>query len=321
MESTATTEDPTAPLTDFHYHADLPDFMTGILKRMDTMESEISYFHRQLADKDAIIDMLKQQQHQLQQEQHQQQIRQLEQQQQQTQQPQQPTTTATTAQPLEEPTPVTNPWQDVTKLRTVRQPMGPVPLSHSLKKTQAAARTFFPPSPNQGFKYLYINTSKRLPTKELRTKFRRLGITTSRLLDIHYPTRNVIAVLVHNDYEREFLDHIAKFNIAPITDFDPNDPAHLQDPALAGDDISSNEKEFHMATVLNKRMLNTLHYIRAPIRRAVGIYFMNQGWISDDELNQTLAAPDAEMDSADASFVATSTTTPPARPMTNNIDD
>jgi prefoldin subunit 5 len=47
--------------------------MTGILKRMDTLESEISYFHRQLADKDAIIGVLKQQLEQQQQQQQQQQ--------------------------------------------------------------------------------------------------------------------------------------------------------------------------------------------------------------------------------------------------------
>ncbi|CAO3601055.1 unnamed protein product [Absidia cylindrospora] len=61
--------------------------------------------------------------------------------------------------------------------------------SRAHQRTQAAARTFFPLSPTHCFQYVYLNSNKRICTKKLRSKFRRLGITSSRLLDIHYPTR------------------------------------------------------------------------------------------------------------------------------------
>ncbi|KAI8330231.1 hypothetical protein BC941DRAFT_456907 [Chlamydoabsidia padenii] len=303
-----------APVTsnDFSHHTALPPFMVALHKRLDHMENEITSVRQQLAEKDDIINQLKQQlaQHQQQTpQQHHSQHHQPQQYQHQAQQQQQPGTTTATATTHQEPT--MNPWQNVTRLRKVRQSMGPTTISRSLQKIQAAARVFFPPSPNQGFQYVYLNTNKRLPTKELRTKFRRLGITTSRLLDIHYPTKNVLAILVHNDFTAEFLEHMTKFDIRPINDFDPNDPAHLQDPEYTSANLTEDDKATHMITILNQRMRRTLEYIRTPLQRAVGTYFVQQGWIDETELVEILTptTPDTEMNDVDTSFLTPSNST------------
>ncbi|KAI9471979.1 MAG: hypothetical protein EXX96DRAFT_622164 [Benjaminiella poitrasii] len=65
-----------------------------------------------------------------------------------------------------------------------------------MQKKQAAAAHFFQrPSTN----HIYIPTKARIPIGKLRTTLRHLGIPNGKLLDIHYPTRNI----VYNDYVPE----------------------------------------------------------------------------------------------------------------------
>ncbi|CAO3601044.1 unnamed protein product [Absidia cylindrospora] len=82
-----------------------------------------------------------------------------------------------------------NPWSNTLQVNDFRTNLPSNTPSKAHQRTQAAARTFFPLSPTHGFQYVYLNSNKRIRTKKLRSKFRRLGITSSRLLDIHYPTR------------------------------------------------------------------------------------------------------------------------------------
>ncbi|KAI8327649.1 hypothetical protein BC941DRAFT_477419 [Chlamydoabsidia padenii] len=161
------------------------------------------------------------------------------------------------------------------------------------------------------YDYLTISLENPGSGTELRTKFRRLGITTSRLLDIHYPTKNALAILVHNDFTAEFLEHMTKFDIRPINDFDPNDPAHLQDPEYTSVNLTEDDKATHMITILNQRMRRTLEYIRTPLQRAVGTYFVQQGWIDETELVEILTptTPDTEMNDVDTSFLTPSNST------------
>ncbi|ORY97149.1 hypothetical protein BCR42DRAFT_476591, partial [Absidia repens] len=162
-----------------------------------------------------------------------------------------------TPQPPQPNTDPSNPWSNKTQVHHLRQQLSSPSLSRAHQKTQAVARTFFPVSPTRGFTYIYLNTNKRLPTKELRRKFRRLDINTNRLLDIHYPTRNVIATLIHNDFEQEFLHQLSTFGITPIEDFDPLDPKHIQNPDFNDDSTSQFEKEQFAFKTVNQRMTRT----------------------------------------------------------------
>jgi hypothetical protein len=185
--------------------------------------------------------------------------------------------------------PSTNPWTNHQQTQAMRHSLATTRTSRSMRRTQADARTFFPASPNQGFQYIYLNTNKRLPLKELRRKFRRLGITTSRLLDIHYPTRNVVAILIHNDYQQEFVAQLHTYGVQPIADFDPTDPRHLQNPEYTAEDVSDHEKELHAQRIINTRMIRTLEYLRPTVRNAVGKYFVDKGWITREDLQEVLA--------------------------------
>lgn len=155
-------------------------------------------------------------------------------------------------------------------------------LSQRQQKQTTAARFFQPPSANPGFTYIYLNTKTRIPIGKLRSLFRKLNINNNRILDAHYPDRNIVALLIHNDFEQELRDHLSKLKISFNDTFDPLDPVHLRDPTLQ--DLPTAEKE-HRAFLLHcNRMEKALDFIRAPIKYAVAKHFLSQGWITEETL-------------------------------------
>ncbi|KAF7720628.1 hypothetical protein EC973_006871 [Apophysomyces ossiformis] len=161
----------------------------------------------------------------------------------------------------------TNVWYDTEGTQRVRRAGS---LVHNVRKQQAAARAFLPPSDNQGFKYVYLPARARIPT------------------NIHYPDRQVIALLLHNDYVPDFLDALSKYGVKPIEHYDPLDPSHLRDPKyekLSLQERVERTKEHH-----NQRMLRALDFIRIPVRYAVARHFLSSGWVSPDQLQNILAS-------------------------------
>ncbi|KAG1369222.1 hypothetical protein G6F61_012519 [Rhizopus arrhizus] len=92
----------------------------------------------------------------------------------------------------------------------------------------ASARTFSSPSTNQGFKYLHLSIQRRLPIRQIRSLLRRLHINSSHVLDIHYPDRHLVALLIHNDCEAEVRSQLENFEIPLRDDYDPQDPNSLR---------------------------------------------------------------------------------------------
>ncbi|KAG1144860.1 hypothetical protein G6F37_005919 [Rhizopus arrhizus] len=107
-----------------------------------------------------------------------------------------------------------------------------------LTKELASARTKIerlrPPSTNQGSKYIYLPTKARVPIGQIRSRLRKLGINNNRIIDIHYPDRNIVALLIHNDYEDELRQQLQRFKVTIKEDFNPCDPQVLRDPKYAG---------------------------------------------------------------------------------------
>lgn len=99
-------------------------------------------------------------------------------------------------------------------------------VSTSLPSQLAAARTFSVRSTNHGYKSL----RRRLPIGQLHSRMRQLNINTSRMLNIHYPDRHLIALVIHNDYEIELRLLLKKFGIPVQGDYDLLDPSNLRDP-------------------------------------------------------------------------------------------
>ncbi|KAG0755808.1 hypothetical protein G6F29_010652 [Rhizopus arrhizus] len=155
------------------------------------------------------------------------------------------------------------------------------------QRQEAAARLLQPPSENQGFQYLYLPTKARVPVGQLRSRLRKLDINNNRILDIHYPDRNVVVLLVHNDYADELRSHLRKFKVTLKDDFDPCDPMILRDPKYS--DSTTEEQTNIIFMHYCNRMERTLRFVRAPIKFAVARYFHTKGWISTQILQETLS--------------------------------
>jgi hypothetical protein len=66
--------------------------------------------------------------------------------------------------------------------------------------------------------------------KEIRKLFSKLGIENSRILDISFPARSVIGVLVHQEFKQELIDTIIGSKGQITKDFNPLAHEHIVDP-------------------------------------------------------------------------------------------
>ncbi|RCI00238.1 hypothetical protein CU097_015725 [Rhizopus azygosporus] len=98
-----------------------------------------------------------------------------------------------------------------------------------LPSQMTTAHTFSVSSANHGYRFLYLPLRRHLPIGQLRSRLRQLNISTRRILNIHYPDRHPVGLLIHNDYEDEFRSQLKKFKIPIQDDYDPLDPSNLHD--------------------------------------------------------------------------------------------
>jgi ribosomal protein L37AE/L43A len=180
----------------------------------------------------------------------------------------------------------TPPWHNPQRISQIKRSLAEHEQQRRLQRQEAAARLLQSPSENQGFQYVYLPTKARVPIGQIRTRLRKLDITNNRILDIHYPDRNVVALLVHNDYVSELRKQLGRFKVTLKDDFDPCDPKVLRDPKYA--DLSSEERANFALMHHSDRMARALNYIRAPVKYAVARFFYSKGWISKTLLQEAL---------------------------------
>ncbi|KAI8394239.1 uncharacterized protein BYT42DRAFT_488273 [Radiomyces spectabilis] len=156
----------------------------------------------------------------------------------------------------------------------------------SPRRMTTLARAFAPTSETHGFQYVYIPSKFRMKTKALRQTLRTLGFDNSRILDIHYPDRQVVALLIHNDYHDTLLASFARHNITPIKDFNPHDQSRLRDPKF--NTLSLEDRQREADQIHRQRLERALKFIREPVKFAVARSFHSQKWIDDDMLRSFL---------------------------------
>lgn len=157
------------------------------------------------------------------------------------------------------------------------------------KKRIAAARAFQTPESKgpQGFQYVYIGRSRKILRSEVRSRLRKAGIDTGRVLDICFPASGVLGLLLHVQYVAKFIDTMEKLGADIIKDFDPADPVHLADPKF--NDRSENDRENIMLTLVHERALDTLVHLAPLLVGPVSRYFVDNGWIDDDDAKNSIA--------------------------------
>lgn len=107
-------------------------------------------------------------------------------------------------------------------------------------------------------------------------------IENGRVLDLHYPDRQVIALLIHNDYADELTVTFAKYGVAPCENFDPCNEKTLRD--LKYTNLTVDERQSKAIVHHHDRLTKALDFIQEPVKFSVVCYFAQQGWITVEEL-------------------------------------
>ncbi|KAI8073417.1 uncharacterized protein B0P05DRAFT_548404 [Gilbertella persicaria] len=134
------------------------------------------------------------------------------------------------------------------------------------KQRKAAARIFLVSSSVAGtgadgprFEYVYLPNKYRDRLSAFRRKLRLIGLDNSRVLDVHYPARNVVALLIHSAYKEDLLKVMAKYSL----------------PA----------RELQAA-----RLVRAMGYIREQVRRQVAYDFVRQGWLTKEQAGSVVGS-------------------------------
>lgn len=180
------------------------------------------------------------------------------------------------------------PWRDQSRVAALKQSMYLNRQKRQLRKAEAASRFFQPPSDNQGFQYLYVSTKARIPVGKLRSYLRNMGVNNARVLDIHYPDRNVAALLVYKDYTSDFKHLLESKRVHFADHFDPWNGSILKDSKYK--DLSEEERTTKACEIQQQRLQRAVLHIREPVKFAVAHYFYQQNWLPKafiDQLNSS----------------------------------
>ena len=156
----------------------------------------------------------------------------------------------------------------------------------------ASVRIFEPATGPSGYEYIYLSRNRRLNRSEARSHLRRLGLEPSRLLDISMPTRQVIGLLVHVQYAPKVREVLTKHGLASL-EFNPTDPCHIADPKHST--LSGSDRQLLANSIHANRMIRTLRYMRPEVASAVGRYFVDQHWLTLEELATVIPHKDHQL--------------------------
>lgn len=182
----------------------------------------------------------------------------------------------------------------------------------SAKQRQSLSNSLFnPPRPiseqtEAVYRYVYLPNKYRHRLSVYRNKLRKLGIDNGRVLDIHYPTRGVVALLIHTGYHQELLAILSKYKVEPLGNFDPLSATNITDPELL--QLSEDKRKIKAEEFHHVRLLRALKHVREYMRSSVARDFHFQGWLSKEQIATALKTPVDSATSADnaaASLFAT----------------
>ncbi|KAM3579452.1 hypothetical protein VKS41_008308 [Umbelopsis sp. WA50703] len=154
----------------------------------------------------------------------------------------------------------------------------------STRKVAAAARAFQPSTGPQGYEFIYIPRTRRLNRSEVRSSLRSVGVDTARVLDILYPARDVLGLLVHAQYLPLIRETLLKQKIQPLESFDPLDAKHIADPKHAS--LTTEDRRRLAVDLHRERLLRGLEKMRPHVRPAVARSYVEIGWIAEDDAPQ-----------------------------------
>ena len=129
----------------------------------------------------------------------------------------------------------------------------------------------------QSYTYVYLPRSRPINRKEIRSIFRALSIDNHRILDITFPAKTAIGVLLHEAYLPEFQSKFLEIDTSFLSDFDPLDPVHIADRKYHH--LSKEDRTSLARSLQQNRCIRTLKFVRSHLVTGLAKYFVNQGWL------------------------------------------
>ena len=124
--------------------------------------------------------------------------------------------------------------------------------------------------------------------KQLRDTLRKLKIDNSRILDVHFPDRGVVGILIHNDYEPDFTTQLNRRGVQLHNSFDPTHPDIVRDPAYK--DKLPEERTEQAKIIFNSICNRGINFIKNPhIKLAIARNFHQKEWISECDFNSIVS--------------------------------
>jgi hypothetical protein len=158
----------------------------------------------------------------------------------------------------------------------------------SPRKRSAAARLFQVNDGPKDYEYLYMHLSRRASRPDVRRHLITIGLETSRVLDVSFPARSVVGLLVHAQYVPAVKTALAKAKVTLLADFDPLSPKNLGDPQYSS--LSDDAKTSELHHIHNQRCVRVLKFLRDSVAPAVARNFINVGWIDPKQAKAVLKA-------------------------------
>jgi hypothetical protein len=146
--------------------------------------------------------------------------------------------------------------------------------------------------------------------KSIRNLFQNLNIDPVRILDISFPARSVISVLIHTEYQTEFLAALAGAKVRPLENFNPLAQEHIADPQFATMDL--HDRTRLAAAIHQDRCFRTLYFLRPYLVPSISKYFVAQQWIPEsmatsiiqDRIPRPIKRTRMDLSTAAATFLA-----------------
>ena len=160
----------------------------------------------------------------------------------------------------------------------------------SARKFAAASRAFSlaDPAAAKGFDYVYLPRKRKFTRTEIRVHLRRLGIDPSRILDISFPARSCVGLLVHAQCVPDLVSALNPAKVSLLQDFEPLDPVHLGNSIYKDDSVTVRTQK--MASIHFDRCVDTLKHIRPHLVLPVGSMFVAKGWIDNEAVEKAVEA-------------------------------
>ena len=135
---------------------------------------------------------------------------------------------------------------------------------------------------------MYLPRKRKFTRTEIRVHLRRLGIDPSRILDISFPARSCVGLLVHAQYVPDLVSALNSAKVSLLQDFEPLDPVHLGNSIYKDDSVTVRTQK--MASIHFDRCVDTLKHIRPHLVLPVGSMFVAKGWIDNEAVEKAVEA-------------------------------